>query len=53
MVVEQMNYEEYKGRKYQTEILSDRYLAIEPVGDGFDIKWVVSEEPLRMMCMSL
>ena len=48
MVVEQLNYEENKGRKYQTEILSDRYLSIEPVGEGFDIEWVMSDEPLRM-----
>ena len=48
MVIEQLNYGEYKGRKYQTEILSDRYLAIEPAGEGFDIEWVMSDEPLRM-----
>ena len=48
MVIEKLNYEEYKGRKYQAEILSDRYLSIEPAGDGFDIEWVMSEEPRRM-----
>ena len=48
MLIKKLNYEQYKGQKYQTEILSDRYLAIEPVGEGFDIKWVMSEEPLRM-----
>ncbi len=48
MVIEKLNYEKYKGQKYQTEFQSDRYLDIEPAGEGFDIKWVMSEEPLRM-----
>ena len=48
MVIEKLNYEEYKGRKYRAEILSDRYLSIEPAGEGFDIGWVMSDEPLRM-----
>ena len=48
MIVEQLNYEEYKGQKYRTEIFSDRYLAIEPTEEGFDIKWVMSKGPLRM-----
>ena len=48
MIIEKLDYEEYKGRKYQAEILSDRYLSIEPAGEGFDIGWVLSDEPLRM-----
>ena len=48
MIIEKLNYEKYKGQKYQTEILSDRYLDIEPSGEGFDIKWVMSDKPLRM-----
>ena len=48
MVIKKLDYEEYKGRKYQAEILSDRYLSIEPAGESFDIKWVMSDEPLRM-----
>ena len=47
-MIRKLDYEAYKGRKYQTEILSDRYLSIEPAGEGFDIQWVMSEEPLRM-----
>ena len=48
MIIRKLDYEEYKGRKYQAEIVSDRYLSIEPEGDGFDIGWVMSDEPLRM-----
>ena len=48
MTVKKLNHEEYKGRKYRTEILSDRYLSIEPDGEGFAMKWVLSDEPLRM-----
>lgn len=48
MTVKKLDYEKYKGQKYRAEILSDRYLSVEPDGDGFDIKWVLSDEPLRM-----
>ena len=50
MIIKELDYNEYKGKKYQAEILSDRYLSIEPEeeGEGFDIKWVMSNEPLRM-----
>ena len=48
MVIKQLDYQTYKGQKYVTEILSDRYLSIEPAGEGFDIRWVLSDEPLRM-----
>ena len=49
MVIKKLDYETYKGRKYQAEILSDRYLSIEPAGEGFDIEWVMSDKPLRML----
>ena len=48
MIIRELDYEEYKGQKYQAEIVSDRYLSIEPAGEGFDIRWVMSDEPLRM-----
>ena len=48
MIIRELDYEEYSGKKYQAEILSDRYLSIEPEGEGFDIRWVMSDEPLRM-----
>ena len=50
MIIKELDYNEYKGKKYQAEILSDRYLSIEPEaeGEGFDIKWIMSSEPLRM-----
>ena len=48
MIIQKLDYEKYKGYKYQAEILSDRYLSIEPAGEGFDIGWVMSDEPLRM-----
>ena len=48
MTIKELDYKKYKGQKYQVEILSDRFLSIEPVGQGFAVKWVMSEEPLRM-----
>ena len=48
MIISKLDYNKYKGQKYQAEILSDRYLSIEPDGEGFDIRWVMSDEPLRM-----
>ena len=48
MIIRKLDYEAYKGLKYQAEIVSDRYLSIEPAGEGFDIGWVMSDEPLRM-----
>ena len=48
MIIAELDYKKYKGKKYQAEILSDRYLSIEPRDEGFDLKWVMSEEPLKM-----
>ena len=48
MIIKELDYDKYKGQKYQAEILSDRYLSIEPSDEGFTVKWVMSEEPLRM-----
>ena len=39
MVIKQLNYDEYKGKKYKAEIHSDKYLSIEPEGEGFSIEW--------------
>ena len=46
MFIKQLNYEDYKGQKYKVEIHSDRYLSIEPEGDGFVMSWVNAKEPL-------
>ena len=46
MTIKQLKYNDYKGQKYKTKILSDEYLDIEPEGDGFDIKWVKVKEPM-------
>ena len=48
MIIKKLDEKVYKGREYQAEIMSDRYLSIEPDGEGFEIKWVMSGEPLRM-----
>ena len=47
MLIKELDYKKYKGQKYQAEILSDRYLSIETRDEGFDLKWVMSEEPLK------
>ena len=36
MIIKELDYNTYKGQKYQAEILSDRYLSIEPSDEGFD-----------------
>lgn len=36
MIIKQLNYTEYQGKKYEAEIHSDKYLSIEPEGEGFD-----------------
>ena len=48
MTIRELDPRTYKGQKYRCEILSDRYLSIEPDGEGFDIHWVLSDQPLRM-----
>ena len=48
MIIKELDYDTYKGQKYQAEILSDRFLSIEPSDEGFEVKWVMSDEPLRM-----
>lgn len=47
MIIKELDYKKYKGQKYQAEILSDRYLSIDPEGEVFAIKWEMSEEPLK------
>ena len=52
MTIKELDYNKYKGQKYQAEIISDRYLSIEPMtasGEvkGFDIKWVMTDEPIK------
>ena len=37
MIIKKLDYDTYKGQKYQAEILSDRYLSIEPSDEGFEI----------------
>jgi ribosomal protein S18 acetylase RimI-like enzyme len=46
MIIKQLEYNDYKGKKYKAEILSNEYLSIEPEGDSFDIKWIKVTEPL-------
>lgn len=46
MIIKQLDYNEYKGKRYRSEIYSDRFLSIEPEDDGFTIKWVDPDGPL-------
>ena len=48
MIIKELDRQLYKGRKYQAEIVSDRYLSIEPTGEGFAVQWVMSNEPIRL-----
>ena len=44
----QLDYNEYKGRKYNAEIHSDQYMSIEPGDNGFEIHWVDAGTDLKM-----
>ncbi|WP_158588671.1 GNAT family N-acetyltransferase [Butyrivibrio sp. X503] len=46
MIIKPLDYKKYKGQKYKAEVFSDKYLSIEPKGDGFDIKWEESDETI-------
>ena len=46
MIIKQLNYDEYKGKKYRAEVRSDKFLSIEPEGEGFSIGWVVADEEI-------
>ena len=48
MEIKQLDKQEYQGREYSAEIHSDRYLSIDPDGEGFKMKWVLSEAELKM-----
>ena len=48
MEIKQLNKQEYQGREYSAEIHSDRYLSIDPVDEGFKMKWMVSGTELKM-----
>lgn len=48
MTFRKLNYKDWKGQKYQAEILSDRYLSIEPVEEGFHLRWVMNDKKLTM-----
>ncbi len=48
MKISRLDDAAYHGRQYETEILSDRYLSIEPGEDGFHLRWVMSDVPLKM-----
>ena len=46
MIIKQLNYDEYKGKQYKAEVRSDKYLSIEPEGEGFSIEWVVADKEI-------
>ena len=46
MLIKQLNYDEYKGKKYKAEVRSDKYLSIEPEGEGFSIEWIPVENEI-------
>ena len=46
MIIKQLDYDEYKGKKYRAEVHSDSYLSIEPKGEGFSIGWVATDKEI-------
>ena len=47
MKIVRLDCERYRGLKYSAEVRSDRFLSIEPVDDGFEMKWVRSQSEIR------
>ncbi len=43
-----LDYEQYAGKEYETEVFSDAYLDIEPQKGGFSLKWIKTSEEFRM-----
>lgn len=46
--IKKLDYDLMKGQCYHAEIYSDKYLSIEPQGDGFQMEWRQSETDLNM-----
>ena len=46
--VVQLDYEQYAGKEYKTEVFSDTYLDIEPQDEGFSMRWIKAPEEFRM-----
>jgi len=46
--IKKLDYKIMRGKIYSSVIYSDRFLSIEPQGDGFEIKWVKSESEITM-----
>ncbi|MBO4679114.1 MAG: GNAT family N-acetyltransferase [Lachnospiraceae bacterium] len=48
MIIKQLDYDKYAGKKYHSQINSDRFLSVEPTEKGFTMEWVACPEGLRM-----
>jgi len=44
--IKALDYARYSGRQYTAQVISDRYLSIEPAETGFEMRWVTSPEPI-------
>lgn len=44
----QLDYEQYAGKEYETEVFSDAYLDIEPQEGGFSLRWIKTPEEFHM-----
>ncbi len=44
MRIKELNYNEFKNKKYSIEITSNKYLDIKRTDDGFDLKWISCDE---------
>lgn len=48
--IARLDYEQYAGKEYATEVFSDAWLVIEPQDEGFSLKW---EKAFEGFCMPL
>ncbi|MBE5872061.1 MAG: GNAT family N-acetyltransferase [Lachnospiraceae bacterium] len=46
MEIRTLHYQDFAGKRYRAVISSDRYLSIEPEGDGFAMEWKTIEPQL-------
>ncbi len=48
MTIKELDYKEYKNKKYHADIKTDKVLSIEPSEQGFSLKWTQLDEEIVM-----
>ena len=48
MTIKELDYRDFKNKKYHADIKTDRVLSIDPSEDGFSMRWMMLEKELVM-----